>query len=87
MAQSTGLPLVFRVHDKESMQRLNTDSNGSDGGCVSFSGKHHGFLVSELREGMQRSDTDPHGSDNGWKNGGRTPNTADASTFNCMRPS
>jgi hypothetical protein len=34
MAQSTGLPLVFRVRDKESTQRLNADSNGSDGGCI-----------------------------------------------------
>jgi hypothetical protein len=69
------------------MQTSNVEPNGSDGGCVGFSRKHHGFLVSKLCEGMQRSDADPHGSDGGWKNEGQNPNTADASTFNCMCPS
>jgi hypothetical protein len=49
-----GLPLVFRVHEKESMQRSNVDSDVSDGGYVGFSGKHlkltSRFWVSELCE-------------------------------------
>jgi hypothetical protein len=45
-----GFPLDFRVRDKESTQKSNADSNGSDGGCIDFSRKHHRLRVSELRE-------------------------------------
>jgi hypothetical protein len=72
-----GLPLVFRVRDKESMQRSNADSNGSDGGCLGFSGKHprlaSRFRVSELREVCRDQTQRQHGSDNGCKNGDEPP--------------
>jgi hypothetical protein len=83
MAQSMGFPLVFRVCDKESMQRSNTNSNGLDGGCVGFSGKHHSFLVSEMhkvcRDQMQRK----NGSDSGARME-TNPHHCSILVLNCM---
>jgi hypothetical protein len=72
-----GLPQVFRVCDKDSMQRLNADSNGSDGGFLSFSVKHprlaSRFQVLEMCEVCRDQTQRQHDLDNGHQNGDETP--------------